>query len=159
MCHKSRENFFFFCSCVFCTSVLDPCPHKSHVAIGIWHSSVGFMVLSLPIPAIMTWRPELLQFLPVLSCLWISLLGHCLSHFVIITLDSLTHYLLSHVLCKPSRSGHHAVLCSYVSFLALLGAGLHSDSGSVEGHPVSWRSRWSEECVFLSYEDPKQEKW
>lgn len=150
MCHKSRENFFFFCSCVFCTGVLDPCPHKSHVAIGIWHSSVGFVVLSLRFSAIMTWRPELLQFLPVLSSLFgfhfLVIVYHILSSLLLILLP-----IIFYPMCfaNPPGQGTMPFLCSYVSFLALLGAGLHSDGGSGRGSScilevkVKWRV-----CLF-----------
>lgn len=160
MCHKSRENFFVFCSCVFCTSGLDPCPHKSHVAIGIWQLCWLYGSLS-PFPCYCDMETsELLQFLPVLS----SLFGFHFLAIVYYILSSLLLILLPIIFCPmcsahPPGQGTMPFLCSYASFLALLGAGLHSGGGSGRGSSrilevkVKWRV-----CLFKLWRSQARKK-
>lgn len=77
------------------------------------------------------------------------------------TLDSFTHLVcLPHLPCKtpPNHGSHTGSLLLYV-FLALLGAKftIMANGGSAaKDHPVSWRSRSSEDFIFMVMKIPSK---
>lgn len=163
------REFLPFCSCVVCSSRLDPWLHKGHVVTGIRRTSVGFycspslpLSLSLSLPAIMTWRPQHccnfskfvqlpsgFTFLAVVyrissSFFWILLPLICLSHLLCKTLQVRSAMLF---LC-PYMALHGSSFSQLRPLVFLLQRIMPSPGGQGEVKSMS----------FYGSKDPEQEK-